>query len=152
MKQIPVKGGLFALVDDEDFERLSKMKWYLNSKRYAISKVKGVSILMHRYILDLNLASLEVDHVNGDGLDNRKANLRICTHAQNLMNQKTPVSNTSGYKGVHWHKGDKKWHARIYVNFKKIHIGSFNDAKAAAQAYNEAAILYYGEFARINQL
>mgnify|MGYP001579989416 CR=1 FL=1 len=84
------------------------------------------------------------------GLDNKKDNLRICTNSQNGMNRKLNNNNTSGHKGVHWHKFSKTWHARILMCKKRKHLGQFDTKKEAAIAYNKAAKEFFGEFARLN--
>lgn len=94
----------------------------------------------------------QVDHINGDGLDNRKSNLRICNGSQNRCNKGKPKNNTSGYKGVTWHTPNKKWVAQIAVNGKHSYIGSFKTKEEAAKAYNKKAKELHGEFARLNNL
>lgn len=89
----------------------------------------------------------QVDHINGDGLDNRRENLRICTHAENTRNKRMLGANTSGFKGVSWHKGDRKFRAQITVNKRKIHLGNFDDAEMAHEMYCLAADMLHGEFA-----
>jgi AP2 domain-containing protein/HNH endonuclease len=106
---------------------------------------------LHRLIMNAP-ADKEVDHINGDTLDNRRCNLRICSHKENLRNQKLPKNSKSGYKGVTWYKRIKKWRSHIRLNKKQIHLGYFDDIKLAANAYNEAAIKYFGEFAKLNDL
>ena len=92
----------------------------------------------------------QIDHINGNGLDNRKCNLRFANANQNQHNRKTNKNNKSGYKGVCWHKRHNKWISRISINNKLIHLGLFNDKLDAANTYNNAAIKYYGEFANLN--
>jgi len=166
MKKIPLSKGKFAIVDDDDFEYLSKFKWYYVFKKrsrngYAVRdfsrnieiiKEFGVShVTMHRFIIKPSRNKL-VDHVNGDGLDNRKSNLRECTHTQNNGNFLLGSRNRSGYKGVSWHKTTKKWRASLMTKEKQIYLGLFINPKDAAAAYNREAIKYFGDFARINQL
>ena len=150
----------YVIVDDEDFERLNKYSWCLfSSSRHFINyasrgirkngKTKGVS--MHRFILNAP-KGMEVDHINGNGLDNRKENIRICSHAENMRNQKMRKNNISGLRGVCWDKKKKEWGANIYLNYKQIRLGSFSDMKDAALAYNEAAKKYHGAFACLNVL
>lgn len=159
MKQIPLTQGKFALVDDEDYDFvMSYGKWGIEKRKntiYATRKIlidgRMKRVYMHSIVMKSNGA--QVDHKFGDGLDNRKENLRICTHAQNQMNRGIPSNNKSGFKGVCWHKNMKKWVAYIKVNNKNINIGSFNDKIEAAKAYNVAAIKYHGEsFTKLNQI
>lgn len=152
---IPLSQGLFALVNGEDYERLNQWKWcavHLGKNNwYAIRNIGKVPnrkmVLMHREILNVS-NNKETDHKNGCGLDNRKQNLRICIHAENLRNQKPNSNHTSRYKGVGWHRG--KWRARIYFNCKCIYLGHFDNEVDAALAYNIAAKQYFGKFARLN--
>lgn len=172
MKHIELTKNKIAVIDDEDYKLISLNQWY-EDKNYAVrvitiqksNKIKGIKskrerIYMHTVILENKLGRKlkkeeEVDHINGNGLDNRRCNLRPCTHSQNQANgvkyktynhQKT----TSKYKGVSWRKDCSKWHARIRYQKKLIHLGHFNDEIRAAEVYDEAAKKYFGEFARIN--
>jgi len=158
-KQIPLTQGKFALVDDEDFEFLSQWKW-LYHKGYAVrnrfigifKKYKKVEhICMHRVIVNTPVGK-ETDHVNGDKLDNRKENLRICTREQNSRNRKLDIDSTSGFKGVFWMGERQKWRSGIRVNSKFLYLGYFKTALEAAKAYNIAARRYFGRFARLNIL
>lgn len=92
----------------------------------------------------------EVDHINGDGLDNRLCNLRLTDRHQNRCNSKKPATNTSGFKGVSWCKRNKQWHAGIKRNYKTYNLGYFDDVREAAAAYQRAALRLHGEFARLN--
>lgn len=159
MKEIQLTQGKVALVDDEDFEYLNQWKWYankLNVKFYArrnvrINKKNAGYLLMHRFIMNPDIG-LVVDHINGNTLDNRKCNLRICTYSGNRWNSFKTIDNKSGYKGVHWHKLGKKWKATIEINKTKHYLGLFHNIKQAAKAYNEAAIKFHGEFAKLNEI
>ncbi|GAB4486607.1 MAG: hypothetical protein OHK0019_00560 [Saprospiraceae bacterium] len=153
MKKIPLTQGLFAIVDDEDYEELMKYKWSAdkgNSTYYAQRTIiaQRKNVRMHRQIIGVTNPKLDVDHKNGNGLDNRRENLRVCTRSFNNANSKTPKDNKSGHKGVCWDKERKRWAVRI----GRKHIGRYKDLRDAALAYNKAAIEIYGEFARINHL
>lgn len=150
-----------AIVDDEDFDWAFQWKWYAHltrsgfyAKRKDYSSGRQKTIQLHREILARKLGrplepGEETDHINGDTLDNRRANLRLATHAQNGRNRtKKNKNNTSGYMGVDWHK--TKWRAHIQVNGKDIHLGYFHDLVEAARVYDEAALKYHGRFASIN--
>ncbi len=147
-KNSKIKG--YALVDDEDFEWLNRWKWCMSKNNgYAIHDINTKKlkerIRMHRLILDTPQGML-TDHINGDKLDNRRSNLRICTMKENTRNRRMSKKNTSGYKGVRWHKRNKKW----MVVIKEKHIGQFNNKIDAAKVYNQKAKELFGEFARLN--
>lgn len=157
MKKIPLTQGLFALVDDEDYELINHLKWYAakNGKRYyAFAWLKGsdARILMHRFILGLTDSKIIVDHINGQGTDNRRDNLRICSRLQNSWNQQINDHNTSGYKGVSFRKDRGLWQARITVNNKTHSLGFFKSSYEAAVSYNLAAELFFGDFAKLNDV
>lgn len=150
MKLITLTKGKVAMVDDEDFEMLSQWKWCFGDGYAARSIRVGLNqkhVKMHRVIANTP-KGMHTDHINGDGLDNRKENLRICTNAENLRNQGKQSNNTSGFKRVGWDKRNRKWAAYIRLNYKKIHLGLFPTPELAHAAYCEAAIKYHGEFAR----
>jgi hypothetical protein len=107
---------------------------------------------LHRFILGVTDPKIEVDHKDGNGLNNRRENLRLATHAQNMSSTGMRKGNTSGYKGVSWHKKAHKWAARIQVNSKGLHLGLFFTIEEAALAYDAAALLYHGEFAGTNAM
>jgi hypothetical protein len=151
---IPLTRGYFAIVDDQDYEELSKHKWHANIKSnnrvYPIrydAKLKRVA--MHKDVLN-HFDGSDVDHINGNTLDNRLCNLRICTRSQNTQNANKKSNNTSGYKGVSWHSHTKKWQVQLCANGKYISVGYFDDKIEAAKAYDNAAIKYHGEFSRLN--
>ena len=154
MKVIPLSRGKTAIVDDGDFERLSLRKWYLSGNGYAQAKMtpgrKGKIGYLHREILGDVPAGLLVDHINGDPLDNRRANLRLVTALQNSRNSKTRVDNSLGVKGVHIHRPCGRYRARIKVSGKYIHLGLFESIDAAKSAYDTAAAKLFGEFARVS--
>lgn len=145
---------MYALVDDEDFEELNKHNWYVKKRKdtsYAArnSKIDGkkVEVKMHRVIMQTP-EGFDTDHKDLDGLNNQRSNLRIATRSQNIKNQGTKSSNTSGFKGVSWHKKDKKWQTRIKINGKQKHLGNFTTPELASEAYIAACKEYNGEFAR----
>lgn len=159
---IPLSSGNSVLVDQEDYEYFSQWKWKENHGTamrnkhvgtvgdWRKGKRKDIAVLMHREIMNAP-KGMDVDHINGDRLDNRRSNLRICTHAENRRNTKKPISNKSGYKGVSWCKRDSKWVTFITVNGKSRNLGRYINIIDAAKAYNDAAIKYFGEFAKVNE-
>ena len=157
VKQIPLTQGKFAIVDDADCQWLNQFKWCAykgNSTYYAIrGDGKRNTIRMHREILN-SPKGLCTDHRNGNGLDNRRKNLRVCTNAENLQNQTKRARCTSKYKGVTTYSVVKHrkrpWLAQITFNNKHINIGYFASEESAARAYDIAAKKYHGEFARLN--
>lgn len=153
-KQIPLTQGKFATVDAADYEWLMQWNWHATMKGYVArtTRVKGktVTILMHRVIMSTP-ALLFTDHIDGDKLNNTRANLRLCTNAQNCMNRKSRPG-SSKFKGVALHKRTGVWQAYIFVNGMQKHLGCFKCEVAAAEAYNAAALIYYGEFARVNSI
>lgn len=157
-KQIPLTQGKFATVDDEDYDWLMQYKWcarIVSSSQiwYACRKEKlngkQHQQQMHRFITSAP-PNMVVDHKNGDGLDNRRSNIRLATAKQNARNQRISKCNTSGYKGVSLGSDGKKFQARIRVNSRLIHLGTFDDLVEGAKAYNEAALKFFGEFASLN--
>ncbi len=156
MKLIKLTQGFFTKVDDEDFDELNKHKWCVkdSSKRpYAVRGKIYTVVRMHRELLKAP-KGIEVDHVNGDGLDNQRHNLRFATRYQNSRNvgKQKGIQYKSVYKGVHWQEKRKRWRARINVNNKEIYLGQYSLELDAAKAYNEAAVKYFGEFARLNDI
>ncbi len=151
-KKIPLTQGKFAIVDDEDYEWLNQFKWCAHriyNNYYAERRVNGRLLYMHREIMKPPKGK-QVDHRNSDCLDNRGCNLRICTHQENLCNQKIQEGKSSKYKGVSWHRQREKWVASIHHNDRKMHIGCFIDEHDAARAYDKQATELFGEFARLN--
>jgi hypothetical protein len=153
MKEIPLSKGAVAIVDDDTYEELSKYKWCINNNGYAVRATPGRRdekrplIMMHRSIMVLNHGDArDVDHIDGNKLNNQRSNLRICTRAENLRNRKKNSNNSSGYKGVCWHKAMGKWHARIMHDYHYHDLGFFADAEMAHAAYCKAADSLHGEF------
>lgn len=165
MKKVELNGNLgkgkFALVDDEDFELVSKHKWYFT--RYANSSIfikgssgkfsrrgKSIKFSMHRLIMNAP-KGMEIDHIDNNGLNNQKSNLRICTHADNMRNiQKYKKKTSSKYKGVCWGNHDKKWLSYIRYNNKRFNLGHYNNEIEAAKVYDMWANELHGEFAVLN--
>lgn len=151
MAVILTRKGQEILVDDEDYEALSVHRWSLDGPNgYAGRKIPGVkgTHRMHRQIMGLeNGDKRRVDHINGDKLDNRKANLRVCQHGENLCNRGAPKNNASGYKGVYFNKLRNKWAAGIGAQGKKYYLGLYATPEEAHAAYCEAAERLHGEFA-----
>jgi hypothetical protein len=156
VKQIPLTRGKVALVDDDDYERVQGYHWQARpiGRRtktwYAYTHIAHEYIFMHRFILQVAPQTNKVDHVDHDGLNNQKANLRIVTNIQNSQNKRKGSKNTSGYKGVTFHKRVGKRQSVIYIMKRCIYLGTFITAREAAIAYDKAATLYYGEFASLN--
>jgi hypothetical protein len=158
-KEIKLTKGKVAIVDDEDYEWLNQWKWYARessgnwyaSRREAGGRCeKRALIHMHRLILGAESGQYP-DHINHNGLDNRRENLRISTHSLNLANQRLQKGRSSRYKGVCFHKKRQNWIAGIKINQKRINLGYFPTETYAAKAYDNAAIKYFGEFAFTNK-
>lgn len=153
MKKIPLTQGKFALVDDEDHESLLSVKWCVAKRRgkFYATRRGGAGWLkhLHREIMKAP-AGTEVDHINGDTLDNRRTNLRFATRLENSRNMEKHRGCSSRFKGVYWFKHAKKWMARIQVVGKRRYLGCFSSEEAAAKAYDSTAKIEFGEFARLN--
>lgn len=154
-KLIPLTKGHFAIVDDEDFERLKAFRWHAkvcNGTCYAIrsERVGGrmKTVPMHREIFGAE--GMRVDHRNRNGLDNRRENLRHANASQNGINRGPQKNNTSGFKGVCFDKSVGKWLSKIKKNGRAINLGRFDNPKLAAAAYDKKAIELHGEFAVTN--
>lgn len=161
---IPLSQGQFAKVSPEDYEWLNQWKWNArwaqNTKSfYALRHLSSKehrgrpSVYMHRLILGLErFDKRHGDHINLDTLDNRRSNLRIATPMQNHCNQGVRKDSRSGYKGVGWHKTNKKWQARIKINGVRKRLGWFDTPEDAHKAYCDAATELHGEFANKGQV
>lgn len=153
----PKYPNTFAQVDAADYDWLARWKWYVVESRcggkYAGCHLRrggsGSHGLMHRMILKAP-AKTEVDHKDGNGLNNQTGNLRLCTHAENGWNARRPTKQTTKYRGVYLNGAHIR--ACISVNKKYLHLGYFKTQEDAAKAYNEAAKKYHGEFATLNEV
>ena len=138
------RDGLKFLIDPDDYEKIKDESFCLNSCGYVRS---GKHKYLHRIIMNVP-DSMQVDHINGNKLDNRKCNLRICTNQENCMNVGKKKNNSSGFKGVCFNKQHQKFQANISIDSKLKHLGLFEKAEDAYKVYCEAAIKHHGAFAR----
>jgi AP2 domain len=161
MKEIPLTQGKIALVDDEDYELVVQFKWYAKrprGSRYAwyagrqegtgLKRPRQRTIRLHRFIMNAE-KDTEVDHKNGNGLDNRRTNLRVTNRIGNQRNRGKQNNNSTGYKGVTKHECGK-WVAQMRKNGRHLYFGLFDTPEEAAEAYDNAALLHHGEFAKLN--
>jgi hypothetical protein len=157
VRRVPV-GDRFALVDAADYPSVQPFRWRLlrghNGKLYAYTSVTNGAVYMHRMIAETKPGD-ETDHENGDGLDNRRSNLRPATRSQNKGNMGKPkrpdgTAHTSQYKGVSWDKSRERWQAKITTHGTTRNLGRYDDEAEAGRAYDAAAAEHYGEFARLN--
>lgn len=146
MKKLLTNKGDVFIIDDEDFNLVSKYTWHLNHKGYVRSEIKGRQVMLHRVVMSVTDPKLQVDHIKGNKLDNRKSQLRVCTNQQNQFNRGKNKNNTSGFKGVKWRKDRSTWIAVINFNMKRKIIGTFDCPKKASRAYLAAAKKLHGEF------
>jgi hypothetical protein len=156
MKELKLKNGMLSFIDDEDYEKFSIFNWNALKigRRFYVTRQNKHTEYLHRIIMNCP-KGMQVDHIDGNGLNNCKNNLRLCTNGQNNMNKekrttqcgKSPVS---PYKGVTWNKTSKKWAVRVTFNNKVYCVGSYMDEILAAKMYDQKAQKLYGEFARLN--
>lgn len=161
---IPATGekyqGMLIIVDRDDVDWVTRYQWYVvKSNRvdeedgglfYAVRKPGTVPIFMHRELLGLTDPTIQVGHVNHNGIDNRRCNLRTGIVAQHQYGQRPQLGRSSKYKGVYWHKKEQKWRARIHKDGKDRSLGRFDDEIEAARSYDTAAREIFGDFAYLN--
>ncbi len=158
MKKIKLNKDYFTLVDEEDFDFLSQWNWYVKDNGcgnlYVVRQDKHKKeYSMHRVLMEVSDENIHVDHKNGNGLDNRRLNLRTCSNHKNRFNCKINKRNTTGFKGVREKKGKrlkKPYQAGVVYNRKYYHLGYFKSAEEAGSAYDIKAKELFGEFARLN--
>ncbi len=157
--KILLGNGKFTMIDEDDYKNLSQWKWSCSYNGYAWRRVslgyvngkrKRAIIFMHRFIMNTP-SDMITDHINGDKLDNRKSNLRICTYTQNSRNS-ISKRGSSKYKGVYLDKSENRWVAQIVVNKKTKFLGRYNTQEEAASIYNNEAKKQFGEFSRVNNI
>ncbi len=157
MKEIKLTQGKVALVDDEDYEYLDQFKWqaskglhtYYARRNGRLYNGKRITIRMHQEIMHFP-DNMLIDHIDHNGLNNQKHNLRVCTILQNQMNATGREDSNSIYKGVCWHKRIQKWRAQIHLNRRQKFLGYYKNEEDAAMAYNKKAKELFGEFAKLN--
>jgi len=154
--RIPLNHGKFAVIDSEDWFRVSGYNWRCRLDgntyyAYTFCRINGRQkrIFMHRLILNAPNHKL-VDHIDGNGLNNRKTNLRLCNYTQNAWNRRPAAGGHSKYKGVTWNNNSKKWYVRICKDYKSIYLGCFDNEIEAALAYDRKAEELFCEFAYLN--
>ncbi len=156
MIKFPLTKGYCALIDDEDLCLVNQYRWWTYEDKsgpnlfYALSTSTGKTMSMHRVVMGCQMGDgKQIDHIDGDGLNNQKNNLRFCTGSQNCMNR-ISANSTSQHKGVTWKKANQKWCAQIMMDGRKKHIGLYEKEKDAAKACDQMAFQVFGEFARLN--
>ncbi len=160
MKEIELTHGKTTIVDDKDFSLVADYKWCAQQNRqrhtcYALTHIKKngkrTSLQMHQLILDIP-EDMQADHIDHDGLNNRRCNLRFATNQQNSFNRKSNEHSSSRYKGVCQNKRRRKWMAQIMIDGKNKYLGYFANEEDAARTYNKAAERLFGDFAYLNKI
>lgn len=141
---IPLTQGQVALIDDDDAPLIMRYRWQYQARGYAVGRVNGQQVYMHRFLLNAP-PGLQVDHINGNRLDNSRANLRLVTPRQNRQNS---LPRPHHLKGISWEK--QRWRVRIHVDGQCLNLGSYSDPHHAALLYDAAARHFFGDYARTN--
>lgn len=150
--EILARHGETILIDDEDANIVAGITWSVLRIRqlaYATARVEGKRVYMHRVVSHAP-DGVSVDHINGEGLDNQKANLRFVTHSQNCMNTRKRSNQSSRFRGVYFDKGKGRWRAQVTASGVQTTIGTFESEEAAAVAYDREARLRFGQYGRYN--
>lgn len=155
--KIPLTRNFEALIDKQDFEIVRQYKWHTHESHkgyfYAVTNIrlscgKRAILKMHRLLLGLHDRNVKVDHKDGNGLNNKRSNIRICTQGQNVLNTSVQKNNTTGLKGVSFSKKRNVYVARLMFNGEYKLCKQFKTAEEAYKAYCEAARKFHGEFAK----
>lgn len=156
MITLTLSNGMPTTIGDEDLALVLPYRWHADVREgltYAVAVVRVASrkrkIYMHRLITG-GPRDVRIDHIDGNGLNNVRTNLRPSTNTENARNTRLARNNTSGFKGVYWYRRDGCWRAQIMVDRRCLHLGYFATAEQAAEAYDAAAVRYFGAFARTN--
>lgn len=154
----PKYGEFIVLYDDEDHGKILKHTWGISkygnnfyAKTMIGEKNKQKILYLHRFILNAKYGDI-IDHKDNNTLNNKKSNIRFCSHQNNMMNRKPEKNSSSKFKGIYYNKNSNLWHSQIYKNFKKIHLGYFENEIDAALAYNGAAKYLFGKYAYLNKI
>lgn len=159
VRVVPLTRGYVTIVDAEDYEEVSRYKWCAAKRPptvtpYAVRTLRNAghktNVALHRVLLDITDPRIQVDHINGNGLDNRRINLRLATASENQWNRRRRAVNASGFKGVTLERRWGRWRARIRVHKRERSLGHYDTPEAAARAYDEAARRLHGEYAALN--
>lgn len=157
MKKIKLTQNKYTIVDDADFAMLNQYKWYFHKAGYALrtchkprngKKQETFKVYMHHAVIGKYIG-MDIDHIDGNALNNQRSNLRVCSHLENVMNRKkVDKTATSIFKGVYWNKKENRWYARVAQKW----VGSFKKEIDAAKAYNQKALEFFGDFALLNKV
>ncbi len=153
IKHVALTKGKVAIVDADDYAAVMEFNWNAQKSHSGTFYAKGShgGPLLHRFVLRMSDPKIQIDHANGNTLDNRKSNLRVATHEQNRQNRGAYKNSKSGYAGVHWHRRDKVWVVYVNTNGKRTYCGEYEDKETAIAARIAAEVEQHGEFAFSNR-